>query len=82
MKFSKHWPWLALGLIVLIVLMSNPLTRGIVIFLLPLGFRPDDIIVVALVIIGLVISQGWIKYGLPDSFKNFFTEDKTEDKEN
>lgn len=69
MNFKRDWWKVVLVLLVLALLLRNPVTRAIILFILPLGRGVDDFLFVALLVIALTIAfiKGWIS--LPSWFK-------------
>lgn len=51
----------AIGLFALAILLLHPLTRSIILWILPLGYRPDDLLFIGAV---LIIIVPWM-WGFP-----------------
>lgn len=62
---SKWLQWIVI-LIVVAFLLANPLTRGVILFLLPLGSGFDDLIeiVAIILLVGLLLALGWVQFDL------------------
>ena len=51
----KKWHKIVLACIIIAVLMSNPVTRPIILFIIPMGFGVWDLISIAAIAIALII---------------------------
>ena len=64
MKDNNKWLKWIIGLAVVAFLFANPITRRIILFLLPLGRGVDDFIelLAILTLIGVALARGWIQF--------------------
>jgi len=64
MKDNNKWLKWIIGLAVVAFLFANPITRRIILFLLPLGRGVDDFIelLAILTLIGVALARGWIRF--------------------
>ena len=77
----KDWNWknILIGFGIAVALLLHPLSRRIILFILPLGRGIDDLIfwIVAFVFIILLIARGWAKWNvIADVFRFLYADDK------
>ena len=64
-EIRKRLLWVAVGALVFAILLWHPLSRQIIILILPLGSGYDDLLGLVGLIIGGLLLLGWLWTGIP-----------------